>query len=154
MSQFEFNAANVAPAGDYSPIPDGTYTAEIIESEKVSTKDGTGAFLKMVFRIVAPSHAGRQIIHRLNLWNKNTKAVEIAQQQMSAICHAVGIMQITDSQQLHGRPMNITVKVAGEYNEIKAFKPAGAVAAQPQQTAQPAAKKAPAWAQPKGDSEY
>jgi hypothetical protein len=43
--------------------------------------------------------------------NNNPKAVEIAQQTLSAICRATGQLQVSDSEQLHLKPMTITVAV-------------------------------------------
>ena len=42
--------------------------------------------------------------------NANPQTVEIAQRQLSALCRAVGQMQVTDSEQLHFRPMTVTLK--------------------------------------------
>jgi len=45
----------------------------------------------------------------MNLDNPSAQAVEIAEGELAAICQAVGAPQITDSQQLHGRPLDVTV---------------------------------------------
>jgi 16S rRNA (cytosine1402-N4)-methyltransferase len=69
-------------------------------------------------------------------------AQKIAQEQLSAICHATGEMRITNTQVLHGKPMQIrAVYVAPDVergydakNDIKGYKPtegAGAAASMP-----------------------
>ena len=60
--------------------------------------------------------------------NRNPVAVEIAEQQLSAICHSTGVIQLQDSSQLHGIPLDIKVKVRaadGTYeasNELSGFR--------------------------------
>ncbi|MGE0209766.1 MAG: DUF669 domain-containing protein [Lysobacteraceae bacterium] len=162
-----FNPNDVPPAEDFTPLPSGEYPAVIVDSDMKPTKAGTGQYLELHFQIIDGPCKGRQVWGRLNLDNPNPKAVEIAQRDLSAICHALGITQaITDSAVLHGRPLVIRVEYregTGQYgpsNEIKAYKrlegvppqpvpqqyaapPAGAVPpspfAQPQAYAQPAA---------------
>jgi hypothetical protein len=43
--------------------------------------------------------------------NRNEQTVEIAQRTLSAICHAVGQMHVGDSEQLHFKPLFVTLKV-------------------------------------------
>jgi len=73
----------------------------------------------------------------ISLQNKNPVAVEIGYKTLSAICHAVGVIQVQDSQQLHGRPLQLKVSLRaagpgadGKYyeasNEVKGYKAADA----------------------------
>jgi hypothetical protein len=148
MTQLNFDANTVAPAEALEVIPSGWYTAQMTASEMQETSDKTGAMLKCEFTVLGGEHAGRKLFDRLNLQNKNPVAVEIAYKTLSAICHAVGVIQVSDSQQLHGRPlsMKVGVRPAGmggdgkQYdaqNEIKGYKAAGQ---------QGAGGAAPAWA--------
>ena len=57
------------------------------------------------------AYAGRKLFDRLNLVNSNPTTVEIAQRTLSAICHATGLMQVDDSEQLHLIPLIADVKV-------------------------------------------
>ena len=128
MAQLNFDATQVAPDLGFETVPAGWYNAMIDESEMKPTKDGSGAYLQTRFNIIDGQYANRKISMRLNLRNTNPVAQEIAYKQLSAICHAVGVMQVADSSQLHGRPMKVKVKVraaSGDYeasNEISAFK--------------------------------
>lgn len=127
--QLNFNAATVDPSSSFDPIPSGWYVAEIIESEEKDTKSGNGSYLQLTFKVIEGEYSERQIWARLNLNNPNSTAVEIAQKDLSAICHAVNEMNLTDSAQLHGKPMRIKVSVrpaSGDYdasNEIKGYEP-------------------------------
>lgn len=149
MANLSFNAANVSPSVVYAPLPAGDYQAIITESETKATKDGQGQYLRLKLQIQGGEFAGRVLFDRLNLWNNNQQAQEIAQGALSAICHAVGILQVGDSQELHNRPLIATVKVkpaSGNYeanNEIKGYKAAQLATAPafmpPQAQAAPAA---------------
>jgi hypothetical protein len=163
MAQLNFDATQVAPdTGGGDPVPAGWYNVMIDESEMKPTKTEGGLRLSLRFTILDGQYANRKVFTGLNLKNANPVAQEIAYKQLSAICHAVGIMQVQDSQQLHGRPLKIKVKVKaaqGDYeasNDITAYKnineqvdgPAagGAPTGAPWATAQAPAPQAAPWA--------
>ncbi len=149
-----FDASQVEPQGDYTPIPPGEYRVQILNSEMVATKTGTGSMLKLELEITDGDQAGRKLFDRLNLDNPNAQAVEIAQRQLSAICHAVGKLSVSDSQDLHMLPMIAVVKIDpprnangkeyGASNAIKTYKAVGdaAPAAQAKSGFKPAAAPA------------
>lgn len=142
MAQLDFDASGVQPStGISDPVPAGWYNVVIDESEIKPTKDASGAYLNLRFNILDGQYANRKVFTLLNIKNNNAQAVEIAYRDLSAICHAVGVMQVQDSQQLHGKPLKIRVTVSpatAEYearNNVKAFKnineQVGGVAGQP-----------------------
>lgn len=150
MAILNFNAALVAPdPGQQDIVPAGWYNAAITASDLKPTKDGTGFYLECRFTILDGDQKDKKVYARLNIQNSNAKAVEIALAQLSAIAHAVGILQVQDSSQLHNRPLKIKVKVRpadGQYeaaNEISAYKDINAVIAP---TAQAAPGQLPAFA--------
>lgn len=106
-----FNAGDVDPLDDFSPIPVGKYEAMVTESSLNKTKDGKGEFLLLVFEIIDGDYKGRKIWNRLNIVNANDQAVQIAQKHLSSICRAAGKMQVDDSDQLHNLPMVIKVAI-------------------------------------------
>ena len=128
MALINFDASQVQPSEAMEAIPAGWYNAAIDESDVKPTKDGNGSYLHLRFTIMDGQYANRKVFTRLNIRNANPVAQEIAYKQLSAICHAVGVMQVADTGQLHGQPMKIKVKVraaTGEYeasNEISGFK--------------------------------
>lgn len=129
MAQLNFDATQVAPDMGFETIPAGWYNAMIDETEMKPTKDGSGAYLQTRFNVIDGQYAGRKVFIRLNLRNANPVAQEIAYKQLSAIAHAVNVLHVQDSSQLHGLPLKIKVKVRkdkdGQYedqNEIQAFK--------------------------------
>lgn len=129
MTQLNFDATNIPHDLGYEIVPAGWYEVMIDESEMKPTKDGSGVFLQLRFNVISGQYANRKIFTRINLRNANPVAQEIAYKQLSAICHAVGILQVADSSQLHGIPLKVKVKVrkdtSGQYedqNDITAFK--------------------------------
>lgn len=128
MSQLNFDATTVSPSESIEAIPAGWYNAQIDQSEMKPTKDGSGAYLELRFSVLDGQYANRKVYTRLNVRNNNPVAQEIAYKQLSAICHATGVLRVQDSQQLHGLPLKIKVKVraaSGDYeasNEISSFK--------------------------------
>lgn len=107
-----FNARSVEPStGQADAIPAGWYNALIESSENKPTKDGSGAMLVLTFKVVDGAYAGRKLFSRLNLQNNNPQAVEIAYKDLSAICHAVGVLDVADSAQLHNLPMKLKVSL-------------------------------------------
>jgi len=170
MASLQFNASTVEPTQSYDPLPDGWYTVIMTKSEMKPTKDGTGAYLETELTVQEPPYKGRKVFYRLNVKNNNPVAQEIAYRQLSAICHAVGVIQVQDSQQLHGLPFKVKIVIkkdeSGKYdpsNEVKAIKgmnedgaapaPATGFTPPPAAAAAPTAAHAtggvPPWLQPK-----
>ena len=167
MVQLNFNATDVAPAGSFTVYESGIYDVMIAGSELKETKAkkaGTaqrGAYLQLNLRIASGPSAGGTVIDRINFENDNTTAEEIGQAQLSAICRVVGVMQLQDSQQLHGIPFKVELaKVErndkpGEFsNDVKGYMnaagqtpdqigTAGAAAPAPAAPVAPAAPAAP-----------
>lgn len=140
-----FDSSQHDTMGDFSPIPDGDYVAQIVESEMKTTKAGTGQYLQLVFQIIQGEHKNKKLWVRLNLVNPNQTAVNIAQDELATITRAAygHDLNISDSTQLHGKPMLVTVKFvpatqknpAG--NDVKFYKHLGAAGANPQAPADP-----------------
>lgn len=152
-----FDATQVEPNAPFEVIPAGDYTVQITASSMEQNKAGTGSYLKLELEIVDGQQAGRKIFDRLNLDNPNAQAVEIAQRTLSSICHAVGVLSVSDSEDLHMRPMIAKVKVEprsdrpGEFsNSIGGYKPVtgsgqGQQAASKPAPAKPAAASSAPW---------
>lgn len=123
-----FNANDVEPAGDFSPVPPGEYVAFIVESDMKPTKNGRGEFLELKLQIAEGECQGRFVWDRLNLINDSEQAVQIAKGTLSSICRAVGHMTPNDSAELHMLPLVIKVVVeewgddGQKSNKVKAYK--------------------------------
>ena len=125
-----FDAASVEPNAPLEALPPGDYVAQILQSEMRVTKAGTGQMLWLDMEVLEGPCKGRHVYDQLNLINPNPTAEEIAQRTLSAICHAVGKLQVADSEELHFQPLlvRVAVKLNG-YNEVKGYKPVKQVAA-------------------------
>ena len=138
-----FDASQVEPTDEFEAIPAGKYPAVITDSEFKETKAGTGTYLQFAFEIIDGDYKGRLLWSRLNLDNPNETAVKIAQQELSAICRAVGVLTPQDSAELHNLPLVVHVRCRKRpdtddlTNEIRGYssliqqQPAAAPAASP-----------------------
>ena len=140
MASLVFSAASVEVEERPSrqPVPNGNYVALITDSEMKATKRGDGRYLQLVWEITKGEHKGRMIWDRLNVENPNPTAVKIAQQDLAAICTAMGKGGIDDSDELHYKEITIAVQVSpasngyDASNEIKGYSaPAGAAPVAP-----------------------
>lgn len=132
----QFNAEEVAPAGDRTPIPAGDYRCVIIKSEWKATSKGNGKYLEITFQIIEDGMVkGRMLWSRLNLQNPNSQAVEIARSELSSLCRSVGKMVVRDTAELHDIPLVVSVSLkkredTGDItNEVKGYKSVAASAA-------------------------
>jgi hypothetical protein len=135
----DFDAREVEPTVGMAsgPIPAGKYRAQICKADWKANKANTGRYLELVFEVVRGEHEGRRVWGRLNLENPSMQAVAIAQGELSAICHATGILKPRNEQALLNIPMVIEVVTeerkdkAGEYsNRITGYHSLEAMAKQ------------------------
>jgi hypothetical protein len=156
MARISFNASNVEPSTPMDVLPKGKYLCMAIASELKPTKNGTGEYLQITFEVLDGSAKGRKIFERLNIRNSNKTAEDIAQRALSALCHAVGVIELEDSDQLHNIPVMIDLDIdpaKGEYsaqNRVKGYSAAGGQTSAPAPAARPAAAApaaggAPVW---------
>lgn len=111
MAQLNFNARTVAPDQGFEVLPAGWYIAQIEATEMKPTSDGQGAYLEMQYRILDGKYVNRKQTLRLNLRNNNQQTMQIAYGQLSAICHATGVLDCVDSDLLRGIPHKIKLTV-------------------------------------------
>lgn len=109
-----FNASSVEPAQsrDYTALPAGPYDVEISNAEVKTTKAGTGQYLEVEYVVISPEqYAKRKIWSRINLANPNADAERIGRSELAALCQAVGITVLKDSDELFQRMLRVRVKV-------------------------------------------
>ena len=111
MATLNFDARTVEPSAPMGIIPAGDYNVQIVKSEIKPTANGQSHYLQLELEVLDGEFKGRKLWDILNLWNDNETAARIAQQSLSAIGHAVGVLDIRDSEQLHNKPMLASVKV-------------------------------------------
>ena len=147
MATINIDTSHIDPSPRFDPLPAADYPVIITESETKLTKDGTGQYLQLKLEIQGGEYSGRVLFDRLNLWNNSAQAKEIAHRQLAQIAHAVGVLQVADSEQLHCKPLIASVKVrpaSGSYeasNDIKGYKAGAGAPVMQQPFAAPQAQK-------------
>lgn len=153
-----FDSRTVEPqaAFDNTPIPAGLYTVEITGADVKPVNNGTG--LNLEFMVIDPAqYAKRKVWALLCIQHSNPQTEQIAQAQLSAICRAVNLPVIDDSDALFGKILRIRTKIrpaqtgkdGKHYDakaEVQAYEPAGAPL--PAANAPAPAAAAPATARP------
>lgn len=154
MAQIDFDATGVAPATPFEVLPKGQYPVIISATEMKATKAGDGHYLEVEYTVTEGEFESRRLWSRHNISNPNAKAEQIARQELSAICHAVGILKVSDSEELHDKPLRIEVGIEknkqndSDVNRVKAWMPVEGAKPAPARpaAAAPAAKAPPPWA--------
>lgn len=145
-----FYDEDAEPSQSFDPIPAGKYRAVIVESgiEDISKTSDNGKCVVMTWKIQGGDYDGRFVWQRLNMWADNMNNLEkvrfIANQQFAAIREATGVKTPRNTDELHDRPCDITVKIKtdpnGQYaprNEISGVSAAGGSSAAPRQSSAP-----------------
>ena len=158
MASINFNAAEVEPSQEFQILPEGKYEAVIADSDVKETRSGSGKYVQIEFEVVSGEHRGRKIWGRYNIENPNPDAVRIGRADFSALCHAVNVLNPSDTCELHNLPVILTVKCkkqkdTGELENVirgyAARSAANAPVAAPVPSPQPqaaAASSLPPWA--------
>lgn len=155
MAIINFNATEVAPSQELTILPEGKYEVVITDSDVKETRSGNGQYVQLEYEVISGECRGRKIWGRYNIENPNPDAVRIGRADFSAVCHAVNILNPTDTAQLHGMPLVLTVKCkkqkdTGEMeNVIRGYAAKGAAVSPnpaPPPAAVPAVSSLPPWA--------
>lgn len=96
----DFNARNVPPQQGVGGHPPGIFPFQITNTYLKENSAKTGAMLV----VELTSDVGK-IENRYNVINPNAKAVEIAQKELSALCHAVNIYDVAFPKNPDGSPI-------------------------------------------------
>lgn len=119
MVNFNFDADpnETYDSGDFPLIADGDYPATIVDTMvKESKANSSNSYLNIEFEVEPKG----KVWHSLNLWNQNDKAVSIAKQQLNQICTAINLLQMTDTDQIVGKRLLITIATEPPRGDWKA----------------------------------
>ena len=119
--QAPFDATQYDPSQTFGQLSIGRHPVIIESSEVKPTKEGTAGYLQVNLRVIDGDGIGQVGAMRYNLYNTSAKAVEIAHKQLSALCHVIGVFNLTDSSQLHNIPFIVDVgpQADPKYTEVK-----------------------------------
>ena len=122
---WSFDETNMGSGGASSgPIPAGDYLAEIISvAIEPAQNNPDNKMLVLEWTI----ENGRRVWDRLNLWHPTSqKAREIATERFNQLGFAVGLGQISDTDQLVLKRAMVSIAIQAnnsQYNEIKGYAP-------------------------------
>lgn len=145
----DYNPDNVEAGKDFEPFT-GTELAQIIASDEKGAKSNEdNRILELRWKICdGEPHAGREVFQNINYIHSSSQAQTIGQQQLKAICEAVGHEgHLEDTEVLHNTPCRVTFglsKATPEYpakTEVKSVKPANAAPAEGKSATQAAPKQ-------------
>lgn len=140
-----FNANEVEPPQEMGAIPAGDYQVVLVKSDRKINSKQTGELLSLEFQVLNGPFQNRKLYANLNIRNQSEMAQKIAWAELSALCRAVEVMSPKDTNELHGRPLIVSVKVddddkGNKRNQITGYKHRNAGRPQTQPiNAQPAA---------------
>ncbi len=105
MAQLEqtFEAESAEKRVSNFDVIRGIHPAQIIESDAVPTKSGTGA--KFTFEIIDGPYKSRKVWGFINVTNSSPVAQQIGQSELRELCEAVGLSRITDTTELEFKPL-------------------------------------------------
>ena len=128
--KLSFDASKVEPNVGLSVLPAGKYTVSLESCEQRDNKDNDGQHLAVMLNVEEGKYEGRKVFHTLNLWNESAKAKDFAQGTLSAICHATGVIDLEDTDELIGIPIVADIRVTeqktfGKKNVVNAYQAVG-----------------------------
>lgn len=138
---FGFDSTDVPPARDVSdPVPAGWYAVENSATTIKPTKSGGGKILEVEHTVIEGDYKGRKVWSRFNVVNASEEAQRIAREQLSALCHATGVLKFRQHEQLQNHRLLVRVVVQQDQgyaakNEVKAWKEYPGQASAPRGTA-------------------
>jgi hypothetical protein len=122
MGNINFDASTVQPATPFEPLKDGWYAMRIMGAA-LKTSETAGEMLALEFEVDETRHsdlAGRRAWTNLCIQHPNDKPREIARQQLSAICRAIGKMQVSDTDDLLGGNLRVKVRAVPATEQYRA----------------------------------
>ncbi len=111
MKSFEFDPNQFAAVAGAAVVPPGHYQAVITDVMEKRARSGDGTYTQFAFRISRGDHAGRIVWVRLHLGSSDEHIKRLAQQELAAMCMAIGVPKLTSWDQLVDRCVQITVGI-------------------------------------------
>lgn len=117
-----FNPNNYNPEQSAGQLPLGKHPVVIESSEVKANKANDGGYLQFNLKIIDGPNAGITGPYRLNLYHADQTTCEIANRQLSAVCHVVNVFgDLTSTDPLHNIPFIVEVvpqKNKPEYTQV------------------------------------
>ena len=97
-------------------LDDGVYPATITGSEIQKTKSGRGEKLTVTCKL----DNGAYLWPSINVAHDSPEAAEIGQRELGELCEAVGVEELQDTVQLHGKTLGLVVRTEAAKGDFKA----------------------------------
>lgn len=146
--QFGFNVSSVQPQQSFDLLPPGHYLCRIVRAEgRHGAKPETGEMLSVEFEVLDPQYQGRKLWSMLCVNHQSEKVRQIAQQQLSSICHAIDRVSASCASDIIGHDLMVKVKVKPAEGQWEARNECAGYTAAPKGggSVAPAAPKAQPW---------
>lgn len=88
---FDVDTTGTEKMGGYEVYPPGDYPAMMISAAKKATRNNDGYFVECVYQFIEGAHTGKRFTSRMNLWNSNAQAVDIAKRELKSLRAALGL---------------------------------------------------------------
>jgi hypothetical protein len=123
MAAFAFNTQGIVPKfGGGGGLPVGKHPVIIYNSKLEATNSGTGGKMVLQLEVIDGPAKGAKGDENLTLQHSNPTVVRISSEQLTAICHVVGLPNgFADTSELHNKPFVVEVapqKDKPEYTEV------------------------------------
>lgn len=103
---------------DYSNLPAGIYKVEVEAADVGPSSSGKGTVLKVTVRVIEPAqYEGRKIFGNYNLEHEKAQAQEIGQKQFAALCRAIGLTEVDDTEDLMFRAFTVSIGLGKDSKE-------------------------------------
>lgn len=125
MAAFAFNTQGITPKfGGGGGLPVGKHPVVIYNTKLEATNSGTGGKMVLQLEVIDGPAKGAKGDENLTLQHSNPTVVRISSEQLTAICHVVGLPNgFQNTEELHGKPFVVDVapqKDKPEYTEVVA----------------------------------
>ena len=140
-----FDGTGVPAAREFAPLPAGEYGVLIKDACIKTTRAGTGCYAELTLEVL---NTNRKVWWRITIQNHSQKATEIGKEQMNSLREAVGLVSLSDTDELIGRHIIVKVSVRDQYNDVDYCKAYLGEAPEPTQAAPawpPTPAAPPAW---------
>ncbi len=123
MAAFAFNTQGITPKfGGGGGLPVGKHPVVIYNTKLEATNSGTGGKMVLQLEVIDGPAKGAKGDENLTLHHSNPTVVRISSEQLTAICHVVGLPNgFQNTEELHGKPFVVEVapqKDKPEYTEV------------------------------------
>ncbi len=125
MPAFNFSTQGITPKfGGGGGLPIGKHPVVIFNTKMEATQSGTGGKLVLELEVIDGPMKGAKGVENLTLQHSNPVVVRISSEQLTAICHVVGLPNgFQQTEELHNKPFVVEVapqKDKPEYTEVVA----------------------------------